>query len=759
MARVYLRCGWPLLMLLPMLAGCNRGTSASSTAVDSVTFCRDIAPILFARCANCHRPGETAPFNLLTYEDARARARQIRDVTERRFMPPWLPLESGTQFQGERRLSDKEIELLSKWVAAGAPEGNSRDLPPQPTYTSGWQLGPPDLVLESPAFELAASGPDRFRNFVLPVPLEHDRWIRAVEIRPENPRATHHARLGIDSAMESARRDAGDPQPGYEGMAWGQDPKGQLITWTPGMLPDMGLTGAAWKLSPGTRLVLHTHLQPTGKPESARCRIGLYYADAAPTIHPLILRVGSRNIDIPAGDAKYEANDEYRLPIDVDVHSVFPHAHKLCRQIDVRAILPNSTTQPLIEIRHFDEKWHDKYRYAVPLRLPQGTRLQTHFVYDNSTANERNPHNPPQRTVYGSNISDEMSDVFLQVTPVEADQYAVLDEDAQQTELRSKIVGYSKTLELYPSDMWSLEGLASCYIANHQPADAVQLLKSKSKLLEDSTQALTILGMAELASGDITSAEALLRRAIHADRRLPVAWAGAGQFFAKQEKFDSAEAAYRRALELAPAMTVARLDLIDLLIRRERIAEAAAEAQKAINLAPDEYLPLLKQANIYARQRNYPASLASFAEARKKAPFVYSPQSSLAIACYELGDELTANRLLNEAVTLDANDPVPRFFLGQIARRNSSWAEAAKNLQLALELPVPRTWPASHVRQFLKLIYTEQLLLAQQLQDDDFARSVLHNWMRFEPDNAAVRTMLGQIGASKSGQPVTGAAD
>ncbi len=733
--------------MLPLLSGCGNAQVAPSGSADSVTFCRDIAPILYTRCANCHRPGETAPFSLLTYRNAKARAAQIRDVTHRRFMPPWLPDGGDYIFQGERRLSEAEIELLGKWVAAGTPEGDARDLPPQPKFTSGWQLGTPDLVVESPAFELSADGPDRFRNFVLTVPLKQTRWIRAVELRPENPRVTHHARLGIDTTRESERRDAADPQPGYEGMAWGQDPKGQLITWTPGMLPDFGTAGAAWKLSPETKLVLHTHMQTSGKPEVVRFRVGLHYADSAPSVYPFILRIGSRDIDIPAGANRYEANDEYTLPIDVDVRSIFPHAHKLCQEIKVTAKLPDGTTHSLIAIRHFDEKWHDKYRFAEPLRLPQGTRLATHFTYDNSAANVRNPHDPPQRVVYGSNASDEMSDVYLQVTPVYPDQYAVLEEHQQHAEVRSKIVGYGKTLELYPTDIWSLEGLASCYVADHRPNEAVKLLKDRTQIAQDSTQATIILGMASLVSGDAKSAAECMRQVIHADDQLPLAWLGLGQALVAIEDYDAAEKAFGRALAIAPRLTVARLDFVDLLVRRQRLDEAAAAAKTAVELAPDEHLPLLKQANIYARQKNYEASLASFAAARKLAPFVYSPQCSLAIACYEYGDEQAANRLLSEAVRLDATDPVPRFFLGQIARRNAAWPEARQYLQRALDLPVPRTWPASHVHQFLKLVYTEQLLLAQQLQDAELARQVLTAWAKFEPDNAAVRKLLAQLDA------------
>jgi tetratricopeptide (TPR) repeat protein len=740
---------WSILILLVMLCGCRREQEASSVDATSVTFCRDVAPLLFSRCANCHRSGEAGPFSLLTYAEARAHARQIRDVTRSRFMPPWLPEAGHLKFLGERSLSDKEIETLGRWVAGGSPEGDVADLPPTPTFVPGWQLGTPDFVLESPSFQLPAAGMDRFRNFVLSAPIDQTRWIRAVELRPENPRVIHHARLGIDTTLESVRRDQADLQPGYEGMAWGQDPSGQLITWTPGMLPDKGTAGAAWKLTPDMKLVLHMHLQPSGKQETLRFRLGFYYADSQPSVRPMILRVGSRDIDVPANEANHIVNDAYELPIDIDVLSIFPHAHKLCRQIVVKAVLPDGGVRTLIAIRAFDEKWHDKYRFEEPVRLLKGTQLKTQFTYDNSPANLRNPHQPPQRVVYGSNANDEMSDVYLQVTPVDPAQYAVLDEHQKQAELQSKIVGYCKTLELNPDDMWSLEGLASCYVAAQQPAKAIELLEQHPQLLNASTQATTILGMAYLATSDAPKAETLLRRALTKDKKLPLAWLGLAQSFVAQQKMKWVEDALRRAIELAPQLTAARLDLVDLLVANQRLDEAVAVAQSTVELAPDEHLPLLKLANLYAQQRKFEASLSSFAAARKLAPFVYSPQSSLAIACYQLGDEATANRLLAEAVALDAKDPVPRFFLGQIARRNSSWADAKSNLQLAIDLPIPRTWPASHVHQFVKLVYAEQLQLAQQQQDTNLARTVLAAWIRLEPENAAVRKLSDDLKSPK----------
>jgi hypothetical protein len=230
-----------------------------------ITFARDVAPIIFKRCAACHHQGEAAPFSLLSYDDVRRRAQQIVNVTQKRFMPPWLPTEGDEQFVGPRRLTDHELQTLQGWVDAGAPRGDESELPAAPVFTDGWQTGTPDLVLESPAFRLSSGGGDVFRNFVVPIQLESPRWVQSIELRPENPRVTHHARLGVDRSGESLRRESNDGQPGYAGMAWGQDPDGQLVIWAPGMVAKPGTPGVAWRLYPDTCLVLHTHMQPSGK--------------------------------------------------------------------------------------------------------------------------------------------------------------------------------------------------------------------------------------------------------------------------------------------------------------------------------------------------------------------------------------------------------------------------------------------------------------------------------------------------------------
>ena len=182
----------------------------------SVTYSRHVAPILWKNCAGCHRPGEVAPFSLLTYGDAAKRADFLAEVAGSRRMPPWKPHPGFGVFDGTPRLSAQEVAILDDWATAGAPEGNPADLPPPPTFAEGWQLGQPDLVLTmAEPFAVPAEGTDVYRTFVLPMPPGEARTVAAIEFRPGNPKVVHHSRLFVDDTGDSRRRDEADPAVGF----------------------------------------------------------------------------------------------------------------------------------------------------------------------------------------------------------------------------------------------------------------------------------------------------------------------------------------------------------------------------------------------------------------------------------------------------------------------------------------------------------------------------------------------------------------
>jgi tetratricopeptide (TPR) repeat protein len=744
-ARVAFTVAVGLLMI--SLGSCRRGDVplTETTKIDgaanpsAVTFNRDVAPIVFANCVTCHRPGEAAPFSLLTYDDVRKRAKQIADVTRRRFMPPWLPAERHGDFAGARRLTEPQIEVFDKWAKAGAPRGDESDLPNLPTFAEGWQLGKPDLVLATPPYSLSSDGGDQFRNFVIPVTDTTPQWVESIELRPTNPRATHHARLGVDRSLESMRRDAADPEPGYEGMAWGQDPDGQLVTWVPGMVAHPAITGSAWRLYPRTCLVLHTHMQPTGKPETVQFHVGIHFAKQPPTERPVMMRIGSRDIDIRAGDANYVATDVFAVPADLDLHSIFPHAHSLCREARVDAELPDATTSTLIWIKDFDEKWHDQYRYKKPVRLPRGTILRTTFRYDNTDQNIRNRQHPPKRVVFGSNVVDEMQDVYLQVTTVKPDERAAFLEDFNEYDQRSQLIGFNKTLEIYPNDPWSREGIAASYMSLGKPADAIRWLEERLKLGIDPNFATVALAMACLATSNTERAEKLSRDAIARDAEYPLAWLALGRALDARNKSKEAENAYLRAVELAPALTDARIALADNLMKQNQPDAAVAACEEAIRFSPDTANLYLKLAGVQARERHYDDALRNLELARQLAPYTHPPKVLLAVFHNQNGDPSAAKKLLQEAHAEAPEHPVPELFLGQFALRDKQLTDARKFFNAAASRLIPTNWPQSHRKRFLVLLHTERFKLAQALQDKDLARSAVTEWIKYDPDNRQLR--------------------
>jgi len=407
-------------VVLFLAAAVAPAARAAEAAV--VTYSRDVAPILFENCATCHRPGEVAPFSLMTYPDAKRRAGQMADVVESRYMPPWLPIDGHGEFSGSRRLSEKQIKTLRAWADAGAPEGDPKDLPPAPKFVEGWALGEPDLVVRMPeTYTLVAEGRDVFRVFVIPVNLPEDKYVTAVDYRPSNRKILHHALLFTDTQGAARKLDEQDKDPGYgNGQAGGIGfmPSGGLGGWAPGVTPRHLPDGVARILHKGADLVVQVHFHPSGKVEQERSQIGLYFAKKEPQRLALSLPKGMRRsaLDIPPGKKDFTLTDSFTLPLEAQLIGIFPHAHLLCKEIKVDATLPDGEKMPLIWIKDWDWNWQDEFLYDKTIKLPRGTKIDQTYVFDNSTDNPRNPHNPPKRVTWGEQTADEMAITFFLIT-------------------------------------------------------------------------------------------------------------------------------------------------------------------------------------------------------------------------------------------------------------------------------------------------------------------------------------------------------
>jgi mono/diheme cytochrome c family protein len=396
----------------------------ATTQPAAATYARDVAPILYANCVNCHRPGQVAPFPLLTYDDAAKRAELIASVTADRYMPPWKPADGVGHFLGQRRLTDAQIAALKSFADAHAPKGDDSELPPAPQFSDAWALGQPDLVVKmSEPYDVPAAGPDAYRAFVLPTELLEDRMIVATEFRPGNPRVVHHALLYLDTSGAARKRDAADPGPGYASFGGpGFVPSGGLGGWAPGATPSFLPDGMGRPIKKGADVVFQIHYHPDGKPETDQSTLALYFAKKPVTQVVANLMLATRNIDIPAGDNHYTRRATLTVPADVTVTGVFPHMHLLGKQMTVTATTPAGTVIPLIQIDDWDFKWQDQYLYATPLKLPKGTTLELSATYDNSDANPNNPNHPPQPVHHGEQTTDEMCLCFVQIAvPTEAE--------------------------------------------------------------------------------------------------------------------------------------------------------------------------------------------------------------------------------------------------------------------------------------------------------------------------------------------------
>lgn len=418
-----------------------------------ITFNRDIAPVVIAHCAPCHHAGGAGPFPLIHFADVRKRAKQIAEITGKRVMPPWLPAAGHGEFIDSRRLDDAQVLLFQRWLDDGTQEGTPEYRPPDPVFPSNWQLGTPDLVVKlAEPFHLGPDGKDLYRNFVIPLPLNSNRFVRAFEFRPGNP-SIHHVRLLLDGTKQCRRLDETDAESGFGGMRVpARHPPGRLLTWTPGRQPRWNEPEQVWAIDAGDDLVLQIHMQRTGKEESIQPQIAFYFTDNPPTQTTFMMGLVTQLIDIPAGATNYSIIRKWDVPVDISLLAVMPHAHYLASEVRLSATLPDGKEQFLLWIPRWDFNWQEEYRYRKPVFLPRGTRVDFSIRYDNSEANIRNPNRPPKPVGFGPQSSDEMGEVWLQVLPENPADLTALQRQKRSMDARESAAFYERFLESHPDD-------------------------------------------------------------------------------------------------------------------------------------------------------------------------------------------------------------------------------------------------------------------------------------------------------------------
>jgi hypothetical protein len=526
----------------------------------TLTYSKHIAPIIFEHCATCHRPGQAAPFSLLTYADVKKRTQQIAEVTAKRYMPPWMPDPGYADFVGERRLTAKQLGMLQQWVAEGGPEGNPADLPPKPQWTEGWQLGKPDLIVTMPEpYTVPAEGADVYRNFVVPIPLDQARYVRAMEFHPGNWKVVHHAFMRFDRAGDSRRQDALDAEVGFSGIhtpPGAQAPAGHFVSWQPGKVFSEVHPGLSWQLEPKTDLVLQLHLQPSGKPEQLQASVGFYFTEQPPTNTPTKLSLSAYDIDIPAGASNHVVTDSVTVAADVDLLGILPHAHYIGKEVESIATLPDGSKKWLLKISRWDFDWQGDYRYREPIFLPKGTTLSMKFVYDNSDENVANPNHPPKRVRYGLQSTDAMGEIWFQVLPRNSQDAEAL-RAANQSRVVKDMIAYSEyLLRQNPKDPKAYIGLAKATYFMQQNERALNYLQTALRLDPNLDEAHYYLGLV----------------------------------WRRQNRLDQAKAAFLNALRLNPQNAKAAGNLGFIFYAEGNLAEAEAHLSHALSLDPEDAL-------------------------------------------------------------------------------------------------------------------------------------------------------------------------
>jgi tetratricopeptide (TPR) repeat protein len=612
MARL-VRPEWHLAVAAFVLgaAAAQQGPAPAQQADTPPTFARDVAPIVHRSCSPCHRPGQPAPFALLSFADVEKRRAQIVEVTQSRLMPPWLVVHG--ELADDRRLSEQEITTLRRWVEAGAPRGDVAAEPPAPVFASGWQLREPDLIVTAPvALVVAAAGADAVRNLVLPVDVTALRYVEAVEIRPGS-RAVHHAVLGVDATRESRRLDAADAEPGFPGMTLGAavPPDGHFLGWTPGKSVRRNPPGQAWRLRPGDDFVLQLHVVPTGKAEVVQPEIGLWFT-AQPTVTTFVpLLLFSERIDIAPGVRDFTLRDHLDLPVPVTIHAIYPHAHYVCRRMRGTVTLPGNEPRVLFGIDAWDFDWQDDYRLREPLVLPAGARLAIEYVYDNSDTNPNNPTRPPRHVRFGQASADEMGTLTVAVAVADA---------AQRTRLEEATV--ARQLEKIP-DAWNV-------LLRH-----AQLARERGDL------ATATAALARARTISPGSADVVIEQGVCAE-------------LAKRP--DDARRCYEQALQIDPSRGLAHLQLGALLGRGGDGTGALAHFEQAVRTLPNASIVHNNLATAHFQLGDLAKARTHYERATALDPEYFGSWFNLGRVLRRLGEREPARTALQRAAALRPGD-------------------------------------------------------------------------------------------------------
>jgi len=381
--------------------------AANRAAPAKITFTRDVAPILYNRCAECHRPGEIAPMSLLSYKDARPWARSIKEKVVDRSMPPWLATPGYGHFENDRRLSQKEVDTISAWVDGGALQGDEKDLPPAPKFEEGWSIGKPDTVIAlDEEVAVPATGVAPYQYINVKTHFTENKWVQAAEIRPGNRKVVHHIIVFVQDASQAA--EAAGPRHAQGEAREGRGGRGfKLAGYAPGEQPKVFPPGTAKLIKAGSTLTFQMHYTPNGEASKDRSYIGLIFAKQP--VNKVVQTGTATNARfvIPPGDGNFEVKSSWTAKEDVRLVDLMPHMHVRGKDFTYTAVYPDGRSQVILQVPRYDFNWQLLYRLKEPLLLPRGGRIDCVAHFDNSVKNKYNP-DPSKEVRWGDQTWEEM---------------------------------------------------------------------------------------------------------------------------------------------------------------------------------------------------------------------------------------------------------------------------------------------------------------------------------------------------------------
>jgi peroxiredoxin len=375
--------------------GCVLERAGKVAAKTGVTYSKEVSRILQSRCQNCHRPGQSAPFALMNYDDAAKHGRMIREVTTQRRMPPWQADGRYGHFTNDRRLTSDQVQTLAAWVDSGMPRGDDKDLPSPVAWPEGWVHGKPDVVFTMPEeFEVPATGTLDYQHWDVDPKITEDKWVQIAEARPGVAEVVHHVVVYI---MRDGQKIPFEPDGTLS----------VLVGWAPG---DLGLVcppDTALRVPKGAKLRFELHYTPNGKVVRDRSSVGITFAKKPPRFELFTNSFANEAIFLPPGDPHYRAEASLKMRADARIISFVPHMHWRGKNYFYEAIYPDGRRETLLSVPRWDFNWQNVYQLQEPLKLPKGARLHAVAHWDNSINNPLNP-DPSKSVRFGLQTWEEM---------------------------------------------------------------------------------------------------------------------------------------------------------------------------------------------------------------------------------------------------------------------------------------------------------------------------------------------------------------